>query len=143
MAREINGIVYRIRGYSGVPHYVECENLYDLYCYIAENWVMKNYPISSVNRMNADGTTPKVALRANEDFKRILSKYQNFSYAAKRLMDFNYYVEFIGTNCARVYFKDNSGDFTELSPCDETKRGYVTIEGKVQNIDKWLFGRVV
>ena len=142
MAREINGTLYRIRGYSGVPHYVECENLYDLYCYIAENWMMKGYPISSINRMDADGTTPKVAVLTNKDFKRILSKYQNFAYATQQLMKFNYYVEFTITNHARVYYKDKSGDFTELSPCDETRHGYITIEGKVQNIDEWLNRRV-
>ena len=74
MAREINGTLYRIRGYSGVPHYVECENLYDLYCYIAEHWIMRGCPISSINRMDADGTTPKVAVLSNKNFKRILAK---------------------------------------------------------------------
>lgn len=74
MAHEIKGILYRIKGYSGIPHYVECDNVEDLYKHIAKEWIIKGYPISSINRMDLDGSTPKVSVLANKEFKKILKK---------------------------------------------------------------------
>lgn len=144
MAREINGALYRIRTYAGIMRFVECETIMDLYHYIAKN-TMNGLAISSVNRMYEDGSTPKEPVYTNKQFKRILSQYRNFAYAKRQLMENGYNVEESAymPNVARVYYRDNSGDFTELSACDETRDGYITIEGKAQHIDEWLNHRFI
>jgi len=139
MAYEIKETLYRVKGYSGIPHYVECSSLCDLFHYLAKEWIMRGYPISSVNRMDADGSTPKVAVFGNKDFKIIKAQYQNFDYAIKTLEKANYRYEILGTNCARVYYKDGTGEYTQLEPCDMIANGYVMIEGKVQHIDEWAY----
>lgn len=139
MPREITGQLYKIRCYSGVIRYVECTTINDLYRYIAEKTV-EGYAITSVNLMCDDGSTPKIRLFSDKDFKRILSQYRNFSYAKRRLIESLYNIEEYNNvpNYARVHFRDSSGEFTQLGPCDDTREGFVTIEGEVQNIDEWL-----
>lgn len=141
MVRRIEETIYRLT-YTATWHdYVECSSKEDLFKYVAQE-VVNGQIVTSVNEMCKDGSTPKVRVHTDKEFKRILAKYQNFAYATQQLMKFNYHVEFTITNHARIYYKDKSGDFTELSPCDETRHGYVTIEGKVQNIDEWLNRRI-
>ena len=62
----------------------------------------------------------------------------NFAYAVKRLIERGYHVENLGPNCARVYYKDKSGDFSGLCPCNDKRGGTVSIEGIAQNIDEWI-----
>lgn len=76
MAREITETLYRIKGYSGIPHYVECNGEEDLFRHIAKNWVIKGYPVSSVNRIDYDGSTPRVIVLTNKRFKEILKEEQ-------------------------------------------------------------------
>ena len=142
MAREISGEIYRIKTYAGTMRFVECETINDLYHYIAKSTV-EGLAISSVNRLYPDGSTPKVQVFSNKHFKRILSQYRNFAFAKRQLMENGYNVEESANmpNVARVYYRDNSGDFTELSACDETRDGYITIEGKVQHITEWIIRR--
>ena len=79
MAHEIKGTLYRIRGYSGIPHYVECDSAEDLYRYIAREWVIKGFPISSINRFDGDGSMPRVSVLTNKEFKRILKEEMELS----------------------------------------------------------------
>lgn len=78
------------------------------------------------------------ARRYAEYLKRNNEGDANFLYAVKRLREWNYRVDILCTNFARVYYKDGSDDFTGLEPCDSTAHGDVMIEGKCQNIDEWL-----
>ena len=144
MAREIIGELYRINIYAGTMRFVECKNIADLYRYVAKS-TLDGLVISSVNRIDSDGSTPKVSVFSNKYFKGILSQYENFAYAKRRLMESGYNVEVSADfpNVARVYFKDGSGDYTQLSSCNERRIGYITIEGKVQNIDEWLRRRSI
>ena len=74
MAREINGTLYKIHGFTS-SRFVECENLHDLYRHIAEEYVLKGYPVS-VAEVCADGTTPRVKVLSDKNFKRILREMQ-------------------------------------------------------------------
>ena len=74
MAREIKGTLYKIHGFTS-SRFVECENLNDLYRHIAEEYVLKGYPVSVVE-VCADGTTPRVKVLSDKNFKRILRETQ-------------------------------------------------------------------
>lgn len=139
MAHEIKETLYRVKNYSGISHYVECSSLYDLFHYLVKEWIMKGYSFSLVNRMDSDGSTPKIAIFKNKDFKIIKAQYQNFDYAIKTLEKAHYRYEILGTNCARVYFNDETGEYTRLEPCDMLASGYVMIEGRAQHIDDWAY----
>ncbi len=69
--------------------------------------------------------------------------YKNYLDAARKLRKAGYSLDALSCTCARVYYKDKSGDFTALSTCDDIRPGMVTIEGKAQNIDEWLNRRSV
>lgn len=74
MAREIKGTLYKIHGFTS-SRFVECENLNDLYHHIAEEYVLKGYPVS-VAEVCADGTAPRVKVLSDKNFKRILRELQ-------------------------------------------------------------------
>lgn len=143
MAHEIKGTLYRLRSVNGASWFVECDNLYELHAYIAQEIVAHNMIISNVCSIDPDGKTPKVAIMSDVRFKRVLIKYQNFYYAVNKLTENHYCVEFAecGSNLlgARVYKKNlHSKSFTKLEACNDTRQGYVVIGGKVQNIDEWI-----
>lgn len=74
MAHKIEGTLYRIKGLSGVPHYVECESENDLFLHLINEWILKGYPVQAVNRLDHNGTTPKIAIYSNKEFKTLLQK---------------------------------------------------------------------
>lgn len=74
MAREIKGTLYKIMGYSSA-RFIECENLNDLHRYVAE-WLTKGFPVAYVAEVCADGTTPRVKVLSDKNFKRILRELQ-------------------------------------------------------------------
>ena len=74
MAREIKETLYKIHGFTS-NRFVECESLNDLYRHIAEEYVLKGYPVS-VAEVCADGTTPRVKVLSDKNFKRILREIQ-------------------------------------------------------------------
>lgn len=74
MARQIKGIIFKIQydvSWSG--NYVECQNLTDLFDYLAEQQ-LKGYVFLNVTQICNDGSTPRVAVRSNSEFKRILKE---------------------------------------------------------------------
>lgn len=50
---------------------------------------------------------------------------------------FNYKYDIQNERCLRVYYKDWTGEYTQIAPCDDPRPSYYMIEGKVQNIIKW------
>lgn len=76
MARRIEGTIYRLT-YTATWHdYVECSSKEDLFKYVAQE-VVNGQIVTSVNEMCKDGSTPKVKVHTDKDFKRILKQYQN------------------------------------------------------------------
>lgn len=76
MARRIEGTIYRLT-YTATWHdYVECISKEDLFKYVAQE-VVNGQIVTSVNEMCKDGSTPKVKVHTDKDFKRILKQYQN------------------------------------------------------------------
>lgn len=75
MARKIKGVLYRI-SLHGRHLFVECENKEDLFRYIAQITVY-GCVVMSVTEMCYDGSTPKVKVFTDKEFKRILRSYQN------------------------------------------------------------------
>lgn len=76
MARRIEGTIYRLT-YTATWHdYVECSSKEDLFKYVAQE-VTNGQIVTSVNEMRKDGSTPKVKVHTDKEFKRILKQYQN------------------------------------------------------------------
>lgn len=71
MARVIEKELYRLNVYGicGAV-YVEADNKEDLYKHVAER-VLKGQIIQSVNRIQYDGKTPKVAVFTDKKYKEI------------------------------------------------------------------------
>ena len=104
MARRIEGIIYRLT-YTASWHgcvFVECSSKEDLFKYIAQETV-NGYVITSVSEMCKDGSTPKVKVFANKEFKRILKRYQNPPEVKMR----------------ETYWINNNGCHYQLSPINE------------------------
>lgn len=76
MARRIEGTIYRLT-YTATWHdYVECSSKEDLFKYVAQE-VVNGQIVTSVNEMCKDGSTPKVRVHTDKEFKRILKQCQN------------------------------------------------------------------
>lgn len=71
MVREIKGSIYVIRGSCRRNQFVECDNLKDLYYHIAEEWELKGYMVSSVTRLDPDGSSPRISVLTNKEYKEI------------------------------------------------------------------------
>lgn len=140
MAREIKGQIFALKEQGGYVHFVECSSLQDLYNYVVEGWLQKGYLIANIKKINSDGSTPKVALYTNEDFKLVKAQHENFEYALKVLRDNGYHYEVISPTHALVYYKDKTGEYTFLETCDDKRHGWVCIEGRAQIIDDWVRG---
>ena len=66
--------------YAATWHdFVECSSEEDLFKYIAKE-VSNGQIVTSVNEICKDGSTPKVKVFTNKDFKRFLKQYQNPHY---------------------------------------------------------------
>lgn len=57
--------------------------------------------------------------------------------AAAILNKYKYKYDIQGERCLRVYYKDGSGEYTQITPCNDQRPSYYMIEGKVQNIIEW------
>lgn len=75
--REIQGGIFHIfYDTSWGGEFVECGCIEDLYEYIAYKQIYCNAVVIKVNRLQYDGTRPKVAFRTNKDFKHICKQMQ-------------------------------------------------------------------
>jgi len=54
------------------------------------------------------------------------------------LKEANFKIEIQSDNAVKVYYKDCTGEFTQITPCDESRDGYYMIEGRVQNLMDWI-----
>lgn len=76
MTRRIEGVIYKIT-YTALWHdFIECSSKEDLFKYIA-NEIINGQIVTSVNEICKDGSTPKVKVHTDKEFKRILKQYQN------------------------------------------------------------------
>lgn len=79
MARYIkNGNLYRINvAYASrtMPYFIECEDMKDLYREVAYCVTNGEYVISVVHIL-PDGTTPRVKVLSDKNYKRILREIQ-------------------------------------------------------------------
>lgn len=57
---------------------------------------------------------------------------------AERLAEAGYEYEIQSEEALRVYYKDNTGDYTQISFCDDYRGDYYMIEGRVQNLNDWI-----
>lgn len=76
MARRIEGTIYRLTYTATLHDYLECSSKEDLFKYVVRE-VVNGQVVTSVNEMRKDGSTPKVKVHTDKDFKRILKQYQN------------------------------------------------------------------
>lgn len=74
MARKIKGILYCIKGESGIPYYVECSDKTDLFMFIAKEYVVKGRIVSTVTQLCSDGSSPKVRVLTDPEFKKTINK---------------------------------------------------------------------
>lgn len=58
--------------------------------------------------------------------------------AAELLQEAHYKVEMQSETALRVFYRDETGEFTQISLCDDSRDGYYTIEGQVQNLTDWI-----
>ena len=58
--------------------------------------------------------------------------------AAERLREAGYKYEIQSEKALRVYFNDKTGDYTQISLCDDSRDGYYMISGKVENLIDWV-----
>ena len=72
MTRIIEGNLYRISYEGKRTEYVECNGEKNLFVYAASQ-IRNGYMITSVNEILKDGRTPKVRLRTDRTFKKILA----------------------------------------------------------------------
>lgn len=73
MARKIEGTIYRLT-YTATWHtLIECSSKEDLFKYVAQESVNGRI-IASVTEMCADGSTPRVKVYTNKEFKQILKR---------------------------------------------------------------------
>lgn len=54
------------------------------------------------------------------------------------LKEANFKIEIQSDNAVKVYYKDCTSEFTQITPCDESRDGYYMIEGRVQNLMDWI-----
>lgn len=57
--------------------------------------------------------------------------------AAETLKEAGYKYEIQSDTALRVYFKDKTGDYTQISICDDSRDGYYVISDRVQNLIDW------
>lgn len=74
MARKIEGTIYRLTYTANWHTFVECSSKEDLFRYIAEERA-NGQIITSVNEICKDGSTPKVKVYTDKEFKKILKQY--------------------------------------------------------------------
>lgn len=75
MARRIEGTIYRLTYTATWYDYIECSSKEDLFKFVAQK-VIDGQIVTSVNEMCRDGSTPKVKVHTDKEFKQILKQYQ-------------------------------------------------------------------
>lgn len=71
MARQIKGRLYKVTYTSTWKIFVECESKQDLFNFIADE-VKRGYIVASVNEIEPNGSSPRVNVKSNHEFKKIL-----------------------------------------------------------------------
>lgn len=71
MLREIKEGMFKINRLYGTPYYVEASSKEELFVFVADK-VSKGAIISSVTEVRLDGSTPKVKVLSDKEFKKIL-----------------------------------------------------------------------
>lgn len=142
MILEITEPLYKIRTYDGVSHYVQSSTLTELYHYIIKSYVLNGHHITSVCKVNNNGTTPKVSLFGNPEFKLILAQHQTYEQTLN-IFDKTSVVEkavMFDANSAQIFWRDKTGVIhtSILTPSKNAKKGYVVIDGVDTTPDKWL-----
>lgn len=89
MLREINtkNTLYKVNQMYGSSYFVEASSKEELFVFVADK-VSKGAIISSVTEVRLDGSTPKVKVLSDKEFKKIL----------KNIFDGNLYTDFIYLN---------------------------------------------
>ena len=54
------------------------------------------------------------------------------------LKKYGFRFDILGEKCLRVYYKDGTGDYCGIEPCDDERPGYYSIAGRVQNLNEWI-----
>lgn len=137
MYRAITETLYCVKGALSGPVYVECERIEDLYEFVADRQV-KGYLVTSVCRMDPDGSTPRIPILSNDKYRRVYARHRNFRYAMEKIKQYHCVYEDLGALCGRIYFSRESGAFATFGPCDDPRLGAVMIDGRVELIDDWL-----
>ncbi|MBQ3543488.1 MAG: hypothetical protein IJA34_00625 [Lachnospiraceae bacterium] len=57
---------------------------------------------------------------------------------AERLTEAGYKYEIQSEKALRVYFKDKTGEYTQISICDDKREDFYMISGKVQSLNEWI-----
>lgn len=75
MTRVIEGTIYKLSYTSSWHILIECSSKQALFEYIADE-IMNGRIVSGVVEVRKDGTTPRVRVHTNREFKRILKERQ-------------------------------------------------------------------
>jgi len=75
MVREIEMSLYRVTfdGSYGGKSFIEADNISELEDYIAD-MIVNGRNVTAVNRVNLDGTTPRISVLSDSYFKNVLKK---------------------------------------------------------------------
>lgn len=126
MAREIRGTIYRLTYTANWHSFVECSSEEDLFKYIARE-IVGGQIISSVNKVCKDGSTPKVKVHTNKDFKRILKQTMEFD--VNKTMTRDEMIEFIKNNpnvkITHTHFSPDEYIYSRSSGRVYTEEGYL------------------
>lgn len=126
MYKEIKNALYRVN-----TTFVECSSLEELFNYVAKEWILKGYNVITVNRINQNGTTPKVKVLTDKAFKKLLLKHRNFKFGVETLTKEGYKYEVTSDFTALVYYKNKPG-YTFL----DTSDGSINIDG--EKLSTWI-----
>lgn len=98
MLREIKtkNTLYKVNQMYGSPYFVEASSKEELFIFIADK-VLKGAIINSVTEVRLDGSTPKVRVLSDKEFKKILKNTNPYMNKHKKF-DENPYSDFIYLN---------------------------------------------
>lgn len=74
MARKIKGTIYRLQYTASWYELLECSSKQDLFEYIAKQMLNSGIIVVGVNELCKDGSTPKVAVYTDKEYKEIYKK---------------------------------------------------------------------
>lgn len=82
MIKEIKNPIYKINTLCGTPQFFECDTETQLYTCVAD-MQLKGYMVTSVTRINPDGSTPRVAVLTDKKYQKILNDLKSHNEGAK------------------------------------------------------------